>query len=87
MKVALESELDNAVKQYNPDGVLGITMNPNTGEILALASLSKFSPSNHKNYTTEEINRNLPIWMTYEPGSTFKIIMLAFSLEKNSRFR
>ena len=82
LQVALERELDNAVKQYNPDQALGIAMNPNTGEILAIASRPSFSPSEYQNYTTEEINRNLPIWMTYEPGSTFKIITLAASLEE-----
>ena len=82
LQVALERELDNAVSEYNPDGALGIAMNPNTGEILAIASRPTFSPSNYQNYTTEEINRNLPIWMTYEPGSTFKIITLASALEE-----
>ena len=82
LQVALERELENAVKQYNPDQALGIAMNPNTGEILAIASRPTFSPSNYKDYTVEEINRNLPIWMTYEPGSTFKIITLAASLEE-----
>ena len=82
LQVALERELDNAVSKYNPDGALGIAMNPNTGEILAIASKPSFSPSNYKEYTVEEINRNLPIWMTYEPGSTFKIITLAASLEE-----
>lgn len=79
---ALERELDNAVSKYNPDQALGLVMNPNTGEILAIASKPDYEPSNYKNYTTEEINRNLPIWMTYEPGSTFKIITLAASLEE-----
>ena len=82
LQVALERELDNAVSQYNPDQALGIAMNPKTGEILAIASRPTFSPSNYQNYTSEQINRNLPIWMTYEPGSTFKIITLAASLEE-----
>ena len=82
LQVALERELDIAMSEYNPDGALGIAMNPNTGEILAIASRPTFSPSNYQNYTTEEINRNLPIWMTYEPGSTFKIITLASALEE-----
>lgn len=82
LQVALERELDNAVSMYNPDQALGIAMNPNTGEILAIASRPTFSPSQYQNYTTEQINRNLPIWMTYEPGSTFKIITLAASLEE-----
>ena len=81
---AIERELDNAVSKYNPDSVLAIVMNPNTGEILAMSSRPNFSPSNYKNYTIEQINRNLPIWSTYEPGSTFKIITLAASLEENT---
>ena len=79
---SLERELDNAVSMYNPDQALGIAMNPNTGEILAIAARPSFSPSNYQNYSTEAINRNLPVWMTYEPGSTFKIITLAASLEE-----
>ena len=82
LQKALERELDNAISQYNPDQALGIVMDPNSGEILAIASRPDFSPSNYKNYTVEQINRNLPIWMTYEPGSTFKIITLAASLEE-----
>lgn len=82
LQEALERELANAVSQYNPDQALGIVMDPKTGEILAISSRPDFSPSNYQNYTTEEINRNLPIWMTYEPGSTFKIITLASSLEE-----
>ena len=82
LQEALERELDVAVSEYNPDQALGIAMNPNTGEILAIASRPTFSPSDYQNYTVEEINRNLPIWMTYEPGSTFKIITLAASLEE-----
>lgn len=83
LQSSLERELDNVVLKYNPDQALGIAMNPNTGEILALSSRPNFSPSDYKNYTVEEINRNLPVWMTYEPGSTFKIITLATALEEN----
>ncbi|MBP3921102.1 MAG: hypothetical protein J6D28_06025 [Bacilli bacterium] len=79
IQASLERELDNAVLKYNPEHALGIVMNPNTGEILAISSRPNFSPSEYKNYTVEEINRNLPIWMTYEPGSTFKIVTTLFS--------
>lgn len=82
IQTVLERELDNAVNKYNPDQALGIVMNPKTGEILALSSRPNFSPSKYQNYTTEEINRNLPVWMTYEPGSTFKIITIATALEE-----
>lgn len=84
IQAALERELDNALTKYNPDQALGLVMDPNSGEILAIASRPTFSPSNYKNYTVEEINRNLPIWATYEPGSTFKIMTLAASLEEKT---
>lgn len=79
---SLERELSNAVSKYNPEHALGIVMNPKTGEILALASRPTFEPSDYQDYDIETINRNLPVWMTYEPGSTFKIITLASVLEE-----
>lgn len=82
IQASLERELDNVVSKYNPDQALGIVMNPKNGEILAISSRPNFSPSEYENYTVEEINRNLPIWMTYEPGSTFKIVTLSASVNE-----
>ena len=79
---SLERELDNAVSMYTPDHAIGIVMDPNSGEILAISSRPNFNSNNYKEYKIEDINRNLPVWMTYEPGSTFKIITLATSLEE-----
>ena len=81
---SVERELNNVVLKYNPEHALAIVMDPNSGEILAMSSRPNFDPNNYKNYSVEEINRNLPIWMNYEPGSTFKIITLAASLEENT---
>lgn len=83
IQIALERELDNAISKYDPEQALGIVMNPKTGEILAMASRPSFDPANYEDYEIEMINRNLPIWMTYEPGSTFKVITLATALEEN----
>lgn len=83
IQMIVERELDEAVEKYNPDGALAIAMNPNTGEILAMASRPTFNPENFKNVPPEVYNHNLPVWKTYEPGSTFKIITLAAALEEN----
>lgn len=83
IQASIERELDNVVTKYNPEHALAIAMDPNTGEILGMSSRPNFSPANYQDYTIEEINRNLPIWMTYEPGSTFKIITLSAALEEN----
>ena len=84
LQKSVERELDNAVSKYNPEHALAIAMDPNSGEILAISSRPNFNPNNYKNYSTEVLNRNLPIWMSYEPGSTFKIITLAASLEEDT---
>ena len=84
LQLAVENELDNVVSKYNADHALALVMNPNTGEILAISSRPNFDSNNYQNYSNEVINRNLPIWMTYEPGSTFKIITLASALEEKA---
>lgn len=83
IQTIMERELDVAQATYNPDGMIAIAMNPNNGEILAMSSRPNFDPSNYKNVAPEVYNRNLPVWSTYEPGSTFKIITLAAALNEN----
>ena len=84
LQLAIENELDNAMSKYNPEQGLIVAMDPNTGEILAMASRPNFDSNNYGDYKSEIINRNLPIWMTYEPGSTFKIITLSAALEERT---
>ena len=84
IQLALEKELENATAKYNPDESLAMVMDPNTGEIIAMGSNPTFDSNSYKEYSTEVINRNLPIWKNYEPGSTFKIITLAASIEEKT---
>jgi len=84
LQLAVERELDNVMSKYTPEHALIMAMNPKTGEILAMASRPSFDSNHYQTASTEVINRNLPIWMTYEPGSTFKIMTLATSLEEKT---
>ena len=79
---SLERELNNVVDMFNPDMALAIVMDPNTGEILGMASRPDYDPNNYKNYSQEVLSRNLPIWATYEPGSTQKIITTSAAVEE-----
>lgn len=72
IQVSLERELDNIVSMFSPDMALAIVMDPNTGEILGMSSRPNYDPNNYKASSVTTINRNLPIWASYEPGSTFK---------------
>ncbi len=79
IQLSLERELDNIVTMFSPDMALAVVMDPNTGEILGMSSRPTYDSNNYKNYSAEVINRNLPIWASYEPGSTFKNVTPLFS--------
>lgn len=78
----VERELSQAMEKYDADQALAIAMNAKTGEILGLASFPTYDPANFEEVEQSIYNRNLPVWMTYEPGSTFKIITLSAALEE-----
>ena len=82
IQLSLERELNNVDSTLLPDNSLAVVIDPNTGEILAMASRPTFDPNNYQKFSNEVINRNLPIWMTYEPGSTFKIITMSSAVEE-----
>ena len=82
IQMEAEKELDNVMSKYSPEDAIVLAMDPNNGEILALANRPAFDSNNYKNYDIETINRNLAIWKTYEPGSTFKIVTLASAIEE-----
>lgn len=82
IQLSLERVMDNAVKKYSPNDMIGLVMNPKTSEVLAMASRPTFNLENYQDYSQEIYNRNLPIWKSYEPGSTFKICTFAAGLEE-----
>lgn len=84
IQLAVEKELDNVISKYDPEQALIVVADPKTGEILAMSSRPNFDSNNYQKYDLETINRNLPIFNTYEPGSTFKVITLAASIEEKT---
>ncbi len=78
----IERELSQAMIREQADQALAIAMNPNTGEILGLASYPTYDPTDYKGVDSTIYNRNLPVFMSYEPGSTFKIVTLSAALEE-----
>lgn len=79
---SIERELNNIVDMFSPDNALAIVMDPNTGEILGMGARPDYDPNKYKNYSQEILSRNLPIWSSYEPGSTFKIVTMATAVEE-----
>ena len=82
IQLSLERVLKEAVSKYDPEWILGIVMNPKTSEIYAIANLPSFDLENYQEYSQELYNRNLPIFMSYEPGSTWKFVTFSAGLEE-----
>ena len=79
----VQRAVEQAVAEYNPDEVTAIVANPKTGAIVAMANYPTFDPANWQDYPASTYNRNLAIWKTFEPGSTFKIVTLSAALQEN----
>ena len=76
-----ERELDKLYKTRQPKGATIIVMDPNTGEILALANRPNFNPNVYSEFPIEN-RRNLAVSNAYEPGSVFKIVTASGALDE-----
>ena len=72
----VEDELSLAVEKFQAEAASSIVMDVRTGEILAMANNPSFD-LNRRETWTPELARNRAVTDSYEPGSTFKLIMAA----------
>jgi cell division protein FtsI/penicillin-binding protein 2 len=76
----VESVLEGVGQLWRPRGATAIVMNPQTGEVLALANWPRID-ANNPGGAPASANTNRAVGMTYEPGSTFKAFTVAGALE------
>ncbi len=81
---ALQDEVEQVLAgvgaQYSPRGATAIAMNPNTGEILALANWPRVN-ANDPAAAPSYANEDRAVSFNYEPGSTFKAFTVAGALQ------
>lgn len=77
----VEKNLDKAMVTTRPKAITAIVMDPQTGEILAMANRPSYNPNEFYNYSPQEW-RNRAVSFVYEPGSTFKAIVAAAALQE-----
>ncbi|HUI29073.1 MAG TPA: penicillin-binding transpeptidase domain-containing protein [Candidatus Acidoferrales bacterium] len=77
----VDEELAAGVESAKGSAGTAIFMNPNTGEILAVANYPKFDPSDYTRYSFDD-SRDRAITDVFEPGSTFKVVTAASALEE-----
>ena len=89
VKVTLDLELQeivehvlvSTVKEFEAKSAMAVVMNPQNGEIFAMASVPHYNP-NYGFPQNKLAAQLLPITENYEPGSTFKVLTLAAALEE-----
>jgi cell division protein FtsI (penicillin-binding protein 3) len=75
-----EQALSAAVERTHAKSGTAIVMDPQTGEILALANVPTFDP-NQPTKESAEGRTNGALQSIYEPGSTFKIVAYSAAIE------
>lgn len=82
MQEIVEKALKDGVAEFTAKSASAVVVDPYTGEILAMASYPTFDP-NSKNQGVDRAAKNEIVSMSYEPGSTFKVITAAAALENH----
>lgn len=81
LQYMLEKALDAAMERHRASAAVAIMQRIGTGEILAMANRPGFDPNEFRSATDEQkINR--AIGTVYEPGSTFKVAVIAAALNE-----
>ncbi len=75
-----EAVLKQTAETYRPAGATAIVMNPDNGEILAMADWPSGDPSNPGGASATDLS-NMATSFNYEPGSTFKAFTIGGALQ------
>lgn len=78
---AIERELEEIARSYDPVAATIIVTDPYSGDILGLGNYPSFDPNEYSK-ATEEAQKNRALTDILEPGSTFKIIAATAALEE-----
>lgn len=76
-----EKELAQAVTASGAKGGIALVLEPDTGRVLALANYPTFNPNSYYRYSQADL-RNRAVADSFEPGSTFKVFLVAAALEE-----
>lgn len=80
IQYVVEQELKDGIERYGAEsGYVGI-IDPKTGGILAMSSFPTYDPQHYQDFT-DDLYKNPFISSTYEPGSTFKPLIMSAAID------
>lgn len=82
LQFAAEVAIERAVRARGAKGGSIVAMDPNSGEILAMASYPTFNPNVRNDVAFRDHQVNQVINSPFEPGSVFKVITAAAALHE-----
>src|SRR3989344_4896569 len=78
----IEQNLKKGIEKYGAKSAMAIVMEPKSGNILAMASFPSYDPADFTKYP-KEYYKNPLVADQYEPGSTFKVLVMAAALNED----
>lgn len=79
----VEKKLKAGMERYGAKAALAMVMEPKTGAILAMVTFPNYDPNVFAKFP-KEYYKNSAVADSYEPGSTFKTLIVAAAINENS---
>lgn len=82
MQAHLEQILANEYTKTKSKGISALIMDPNTGQIKAMANYPSYDPANYQNVTDPSVFQNGAVANAIEPGSIMKTLTTSAALDQ-----
>ncbi len=80
VQLTIQDKLKAGIEIYGAKGGTAIVMNPKTGAVIAMSSLPDYDPKGYSEFTNE-LFKNPSVSDSFEPGSVFKVLVMAAGLD------
>jgi len=80
IQIDVEKKLKDGIEKYSAKAGTVIVMEPKTGAVIAMASYPSYDPADYSEFTND-LFKNPAISDSFEPGSVFKVVVMASALD------